>query len=112
MKARGLLTLLVSLGIAGLAAVMANKWIAQRMGAAEQSTDMVNVVGAAADVAVGVTIEPVHVKMLALPPEVVTEGTITEMDSVLGKVAIQPLYAGEILVQKRLTEKAGCGQEQ
>ena len=107
MKARGLITLLVSLGVAGLAALMANKWIAQRLGAAETPSDLVNVVATAADVPVGVTIEPAHVKVLALPPEVVTEGTVTDMNAVLGKVAIQPLYVGEILVQKRLSEKAG-----
>ena len=107
MKARTLITLLVSLGIAGLAAFMANKWISQRMGVAEPTSDLVNVVGTAADVPVGTTIEPAHVKMLLLPPEVVTEGTVTQMDAVLGKVAIQPLYVGEILVQKRLSEKPG-----
>ena len=107
MKARTLITLLVSLGIAGLAALMANKWITQRMGTAEAPEDMVGGVAAAVDVPLGATIEPTHVKVFMLPTEVVTEGTITEMGKVLGKVAIQPLYAGEILVEKRLSEKAG-----
>jgi pilus assembly protein CpaB len=109
MKARTVLTLLVSLGIAGLAALIANTWISQRLGAAEATEELAQVVSAAVDIPVGTRIEATHVRVLALPASAVTSGSITGLDEALGRVAVQPLYAGEILLQKRLAEYAGGG---
>jgi pilus assembly protein CpaB len=106
MKARTILTLTVSLGMAGLAAMMANTWITQRLGAAEQKEQTDQVVAAAADIPVGTKLAATHLKMIALPQESITEANYTQIEDVLGRVVTQPLYAGEILVEKRLTEHA------
>lgn len=109
MKARTILTLLVSFGVAGLAALMADSWISQRLGATESNEEFAQVVSAAADVPVGTKLESTHVKVVSLPANAVTDGSITTLEDALGRVAAQPLYAGEILQKKRLAEYAGGG---
>jgi pilus assembly protein CpaB len=109
MKARTVLTLLVSLGIAGLAAFVANTWISQRLGAVEPTEELMQVVSAATDIPVGTRIEATHVKMLSLPAAAVGPESVTELEEALGQVVVQPLYAGEVLLQKRLSEFAGGG---
>ncbi|MCB1722242.1 MAG: Flp pilus assembly protein CpaB [Chromatiaceae bacterium] len=107
MKARTVLTLLLSLAIAGFAALVANSWINQRLLAAEKVDDVVQVVSAAVDIPVGTKIDSTHVKLISLPLEMQVQNAITSLDEALGKVASQPLYAGEILVKRRLAEFAG-----
>jgi pilus assembly protein CpaB len=107
MKARAILTLTLSLSMAGLAAVIANNWISQRLGAAEQTEVTGQVVAAAADIPVGTKLEATHLKVIPLPQEAVAEGNLTSLEKAIGRVVTQPLYAGEILVEKRLTEHAG-----
>ena len=109
MKARTVLTLLVSLSIAGLAALVANTWITQRLGTGEKSEALAQVVSAAVDIPVGTKIEATHIKMLSLPSAAVSPGNVTVLEDALGKVAVQPLYAGEILLERRLAEYAGGG---
>jgi pilus assembly protein CpaB len=106
MKARTVLTLTVSLGMAGLAAMMANNWINQRLGAAEQKEQTGQVVSAAVDIPIGTKLEATHLKMIPLPQESISKGNYTQLDDVLGRVVTQPLYAGEILLEKRLTQHA------
>ena len=107
MKARAILTLIVSLGMAGLAAIIANNWISQRLGATESTEQSGQVVVATADIPVGTKLEATHLKMLPLPQEAISAGNLTSLEDALGRVAIQPLYAGEILLEKRLTQYAG-----
>ena len=107
MKARTVLTLLISLGLAAMAAFMANIWITQRLGASEHNDETAVVVAAAVDIPVGTKIEATHLKAISIPAESYQAGNITEMEVVLGRVAIQPLYGGEILIEKRLTEHVG-----
>ena len=107
MKARTILTLIFSLGTALLAAFLANNWITQRLGAEEQKGYTEQVVSAAADVPVGTKLEASHLKMISLPSDAISEGNFTSLDEAIGRVAIQPIYAGEILLDKRFTEHAG-----
>jgi pilus assembly protein CpaB len=107
MKARAILTLLISLCMAGLAAVLANNWISQRLGATEQIAESGQVVVAAADIPVGTKLEATHLKVIPLPREAISTGNFTNLDAVVGQVATQPLYSGEILLDKRLTLHAG-----
>jgi len=103
MKARAVLTLLISLLMAGLAAVMANNWISQRLGATEQTAENGQVVAAAADIPVGTKLEASHLKVIPLPREAISAGNFTSLDAAIGQVVTQPLYSGEILLDKRLT---------
>jgi pilus assembly protein CpaB len=107
MKARAILTLIVSLGMAGLAAMLANNWISERLGATEQTENTGQVVAAATDILVGTKLEATHLKVIPLPLEAITEGNLTNMEEIIGRVVTQPLYAGEILLDKRLTQHAG-----
>lgn len=107
MKARALLTLLISLSMAAVAAILANSWISQRLGAAEQKVEQGQVVAAAADISVGTKLEAVHLKVIPLPKEVISKGNFTELEEAVGRVATQPLYADEILLEKRLTQHTG-----
>jgi len=107
MKARAIVTLLVSLCMAGLAALLANSWISQRLGAAETKEESAQVVAAAADIPVGTKLEAAHLKVIALPREAVSAGNLTNLEETIGRVATQPLYAGEILLEKRLTQYTG-----
>lgn len=107
MKARAILTLLLSLSMAGLAAVLANNWISQRLGATEQQAWDGQVVAAAADISVGSQLEAAHLKVIPLPREAISAGYLTSLEDAIGRVAIQPLYSGEILLEKRLTQHGG-----
>jgi pilus assembly protein CpaB len=107
MKARAILTLIVSLGMAGLAAIIANNWISQRLGGTEVTGQTGQVVTAAADIPVGTKLEATHLKMLPLPQEAISAGNFTKLEDVIDRVVIQPLYTGEILIEKRLTQHAG-----
>jgi pilus assembly protein CpaB len=93
--------------MAGLAAMLANNWISQRLGATEQQDQRGQVVVAAADIPVGTKLDAVHLKVVPLPLEAITEGNLTSLDEAIGRVATQPLYNGEILLEKRLTLHEG-----
>jgi pilus assembly protein CpaB len=107
MKARAILTLLISLGMAGLAAMMANNWISQRLGATEYTAEEGQVVAAAADIPVGTKLQASHLKIVPLPLEAISAGNFTSLDAAIGQVATQPLYNGEILLDKRLSLHEG-----
>ena len=106
MKARTILTLIVSLCMAGLAAMIGNNWINKRLGAAEKQEQTGQVVSAAVDIPIGTKLEASHLKMISLPQEAITKGNYTQLQDVIGRVVTQPLYAGEILLEKRLTQHA------
>jgi pilus assembly protein CpaB len=93
--------------MAGLAALLANNWISQRLGATEQKDWEGQVVAAAADIPVGTQLEAAHLKIIPLPREAISAGYLTNLDDAIGRVAIQPLYRGEILLEKRLTQHEG-----
>jgi pilus assembly protein CpaB len=93
--------------MAGLAAMLANNWISQRLGATEQQDQSAQVVAAAADIPVGTKLDAAHLKVIPLPLEAITEGNFTNLDEAIGRVVIQPLYSGEILLKKRLTLHEG-----
>jgi len=110
MKARAVLTLLISLGVAGLAAFVANAWIEKRLGSSQAvaaTENMGQVVSAAMDIPIGTQIDATHVKVIPIPKESLSVGSITKLDDAVGLVASQSLYAGEILTEKRLKTHEG-----
>jgi len=93
--------------MAAVAAILANSWISRRLGATEQPVEHGQVVAAAADISVGTKLEAVHLKVIPLPNEAISAGNFRKLEEAIGRVATQPLYAGEILLEKRLTQHTG-----
>ncbi|CRI64968.1 Flp pilus assembly protein CpaB [Thiocapsa sp. KS1] len=107
MRFRGVLMLLVSLALAGAAAVWANRWMADQLAAAADDAELSRVVAAAAQIPFGTKIDATHLKMIELPPESVPEGAFTDVNETLGLIAVQPIYQGEILIAGRVVETLG-----
>ena len=105
MNLRGLLVLLVSLALAGVAAMSANRWMSSQL--AEVETDMVEVIAASADIPFGVSIDASQIKRIPLPSGSAPEKAFTDPQQVIGRVATTPLYKGEILVDGRVAEHLG-----
>ncbi|MBK1718207.1 Flp pilus assembly protein CpaB [Thiocystis violacea] len=105
MNLRGLLVLLVSLALAGVAASSANRWMSSRL--ANAGGDLSGVVAASADVPFGTQIDATLIKMVPLPREAIPASAFTDPKEVIGRVAATPLYKGEILLQGRVVEHLG-----
>jgi len=105
-KPRSILVILIALLVAVLVAGWANKWIEKRLTTASKSGETVPVVAAARDIPVGTKLGPTHVKMLQVSPEYAPSDGYSEPDSLLGSVAKQGLYQGEIIVKRRIEEDA------
>lgn len=105
MNIRGLLVLLVSLALAGVAAISANRWISTRL--AEAETEMVEVIAAANDIPFGATLDATQIKTVPLPRAAIPPNAFTDPKLILGRVASTPLYKGEILIEGRVVEHLG-----
>jgi pilus assembly protein CpaB len=105
MNFRGLLVLLVSLALAGVAAISANRWMSSQLAVAE--VDMVEVLAAATDIPFGTTIDATHLKRIQLPPGSAPEKSFNDPQQVIGRIASTPLYSGEILIDGRVSEHLG-----
>jgi pilus assembly protein CpaB len=99
--------LLVSLALAGAAAVWANRWMADQLAAAADDAELSRVVAAAAEIPFGTKVDATHLKMIELPPESVPEGAYTDVNETLGLIAVQPIYKGEVLIAGRIVETLG-----
>ncbi len=96
--------LLVSLVLAGMAAVWANRWMADQLAGAADDAELNRVVAAAVELPFGTRLNATHLKMIELPPQSVPEGAYATLEEALGLIAIQPIYQGEILVAGRVVE--------
>jgi len=104
MKSRVLLTIFVSLGLAVVAALLANNWINKRLGTNEVGVNMSPVVVAAVDIPVGTEVEAPHLKLMQVPLDGVPKGAFLDFDALVGQVAKQSVYAGEIILKSRIAE--------
>ena len=107
MKLRGVLMLLVSLVLAGFAAVSANKWMTSRLAAAGAEGELSGVVAAATEIPFGTKIDATLIKMVELPPESVPQGVFRDPEAVVGRVAAFTLFPGEVLLDGRVVEHIG-----
>ncbi|MEA3274170.1 MAG: Flp pilus assembly protein CpaB [Pseudomonadota bacterium] len=107
MRARPILLLLVSIGVAGIAAYAANNWMLKRLAGQGSATDLDGVVAAAADIPFGTKMDSTHIKMVSLPPEAIPQGSFSSPEDVIGRVAAFTIYKGEILVAGRVVEHVG-----
>lgn len=107
MKLRGVLMLLVSLVLAGFAAVSANKWMTNRLAAAGADGELSGVVAAAAEIPFGTKIDATLIKMIELPPKSIPQGAFQDPEAVIGRVAAVTLFPGEVLMEGRVVEHIG-----
>jgi pilus assembly protein CpaB len=106
MKLRGVLVLLLSLVLAGVAAVSANRWMASRL-AGGAGGPLSGVVAAAAEIPFGTKIDATLIKMVQLPPEAVPATAFRDPQAVIGRIAAGTLYKGEVLMDGRVVEHVG-----
>lgn len=104
MKSRVLLTILVSLILAAVAAQLANRWITKRLGGNEVAANMSPVVAAAVDIPAGTKVEATHLKLVQLPIGEAPKGAYADFKELVGQVAKQSVYAGEIILASRIAE--------
>lgn len=95
-----MVTLSLLMGVA--AAWIAKNWIE---GTSEQpETAMANVVAADLAIPFGTKVEKRHLKMLEMPAEYVPPGSFDSIEAVIERVTVQPIVAGEILMQARFVD--------
>lgn len=108
MKARWLLTVLVSLILAGVAAMYANNLLNERMREVEMTeVELFPVVAASTVIPVGTQVEPIHLKMVQIPGDVKPTGAYTDEKELIGQVARQTVFAGEIIIADRFANSVG-----
>jgi pilus assembly protein CpaB len=109
MRASWLWTIVLSLALAAAAAMYANKMLNERMQAVEAvKVELFPVVAAATDIPAGMRVEPVNVKVIRVPADAKPEGGYTEPSELIGQVAKQTVYAGEIITANRFANSPGA----
>jgi len=109
MNRASLITILGSLVIAALVAWLGNTWIERKYGVPTQPSEtLVPVLIAAKDIPIDTKIDPSFLKTLELPVASAPEGHLSTPDQVLGKRLKEPLYAGEIILGRRLMDDSGA----
>jgi pilus assembly protein CpaB len=108
MKAQWLLTVVVSLILAGVAAMYANNMLNERMRAVEMTeVELFPVVAAASTIPTGTKIEPLHLKVVQIPSDAKAAGAYTDEKELIGQVAKQTVFAGEIIIADRFADSVG-----
>lgn len=103
-RRKGLMMVAVSLAMGLAAAWMANGLIEARALSNDGSSDTVAVLTAAVAIQMGQQVAPMHVETVQVPPQMVPVGAITDPLDVEGKVALQPIFAGEYLRKERFAD--------
>jgi pilus assembly protein CpaB len=108
MKRKGIVTMFtVSLLMAGGAALIAMSWMQQQSEERDAMAEAGQVVVAALQIPFGTTVQASDLKTLRLPPDSVPPGSFADVESVVGRVSNQVIYAGEILHEGRVAEHLG-----
>jgi pilus assembly protein CpaB len=108
MKVPWLLTVVVSLVLAGVAAMYANKMLNERIDAVQAvEVQLFPVAVATADIPAGTRVQPTQIKMVGVPADAKPEGSYADMNELVGQVAKQSVYAGEIISSNRFATSPG-----
>jgi pilus assembly protein CpaB len=108
MKLRWILTIAVSLVLAFVAVQVADKWIRERVGAVESANVKVSpAVAAAMDIPAGTEVDATHLKVVQVPDGAKPEGSFEDPKKLIGTVAKQTIYAGEVIIPRRMSETPG-----
>lgn len=103
-KSRLILMLLISLVLAVGAALVAKHWLQDRMAAHDAGPKGTPVAVATMRIPFGQKVGPAQVRLVDLPPSAVPKGSFSKVDAVLGRVATQTIYPGEVLLTERVVE--------
>jgi pilus assembly protein CpaB len=97
-----------AIAFALIAATLATAWMKSRVDAVEASSkNLTSVVVAARDVSMGKRIEREDLRTVRTSTEGAPADAFRDVAEVIGQVSRSPLYAGEVLVARRLSEYAG-----
>ncbi|MBL4821894.1 MAG: Flp pilus assembly protein CpaB, partial [Gammaproteobacteria bacterium] len=108
MRYRALLLLLIAIVLGALAAYMVNTVVTQQV---SQQTDVVPVAGrpavvAVTDLAVGLNLEPLHLRLVELPDDAYPAQSYQSIDDVLSgeqPVVVSGILAGEVVLPTKLS---------
>lgn len=101
-KRRALTTITFSIIMGIVAAWMAGRIVSSA--GEDNEVEMASVVAADLAIPFGTKIEPRHLKTLEMPAEYVPPGSFTSFEEVIDRVTMQPIVAGEILMQGRFVD--------
>ncbi len=105
MKLRSFSILTLALLLSAGAAWFANRWIQLQVtpvSAGDNPTAFIVV--AAQAIPMGQKIVDTHLELAAWPADRIPEGTFTEIEPVNGQVALQTIYEGEAILEKRIAK--------
>jgi pilus assembly protein CpaB len=98
----------LAIAFALIAATLATAWMKSRVQAVESANkQLTSVVVAARDVPMGKRIEAADLRSVRTSVEGAPADSFREVAAVVGQVSRSPLFAGEVLVARRLSEYAG-----
>lgn len=106
MKAKTLILLFVALGCGMIAAVAVSKAVMDN-GSGQPKEAMVEIFVAATDLTVHSEISAENVKLQKWPKARLPEGSVFELSKIEAKFASQSIFAGEPILEKKLTDKRG-----
>lgn len=107
-RTRTTMLLVLSLFMGVGAAWVANNWVgSQLVPEAQADANLANVVVASLAIPFGTKIEKNHIKTVGLPKNALPGGAITSIEDVVGKIAKQGMYPGEVIIPEKLAEHEG-----
>jgi pilus assembly protein CpaB len=101
-KKRALVMVSLSLIMGVAAAWIAKNWI--QAASERPEIEMASVIAADLGIPFGTKVERRHLKMLEMPAQYVPPGSFSSVDDVVDRVTVQPIVAGEILMQARFVD--------
>jgi pilus assembly protein CpaB len=101
-KKRAFFMIAASLVMGVTAAWMAGNWIQNAN--QEDQVQMATVIAADMGIPFGTRLERRHLRTLQMPAEYVPPGSFSSVEEVLRRVTVQPVVAGEILMQGRFVD--------
>ena len=104
---RGLVLVLFSLCMGGVAAWAANDWVSDRLSDGNEDGDNVPVIVASMEISYGTKIEGRHLKVTSVPSDSLPSTAFQSIQAVEGKVATVDIARGEVLSSSRLADHAG-----
>lgn len=102
-KRRSFVLFVFALGIAAAASWMANNWLLQRMQPAADAATL-GVVTAAKEIPSNEKVLLQDLKIVQMPPNLIPQGAIRDVNQIVGKVTTQSLFPGELLFSARFKD--------
>ncbi len=105
-KSAVVLMLGISLLLAMGAALLAMNWLGERVADDEADRDS-SVVVADRQIPFGEKLERADLRLMELPPHAIPPGSFDDPEEIVGRVASQSIFAGEIILRERVPEHLG-----